>query len=93
MPDMPLSHPGEVFRLKVLPSLGMSISALARHIGYSRGQLSTVLHGRAAISPDLATRLEAAGLGSAHGFLIAQAAFDLSTINKNELPQIYQLAL
>ena len=53
-------HPGEALREDVLPAINMTVSGLARHIGYSRGQLSTVLNGRAAISADLAHRLELA---------------------------------
>ena len=45
-------HPGEALREDVLPAINMTVSGLARHIGYSRGQLSTVLNGRAAISAD-----------------------------------------
>lgn len=51
-------HPGEALREDVLPALGLSITTLATHLGYSRGQLSTVLNCRAAISADLAWRLE-----------------------------------
>ena len=54
MPMYNPPHPGESLREDVLPAIGMSVSGLARHLGYSRGQLSTVLNGRAAISADLA---------------------------------------
>jgi len=47
-------HPGEALREDVMPAVGLNVTALARHLGYSRGQLSTVLNGRAAITADLA---------------------------------------
>jgi addiction module HigA family antidote len=43
-------HPGATLRDDVLPALGLSITALAQHLGYSRGQLSTVINGHAGIS-------------------------------------------
>lgn len=86
-------HPGEALREDVLPAIGMNVSSLARHLGYSRGQLSTVLNGRAAISADLAYRLELAGLGSARQYLAEQAAYDLWQAAHREHPPIARLAL
>lgn len=86
-------HPGEALREDVLPALGLSITALASHLGYSRGQLSTVLNCRAAISADLAWRLEMAGLGSARMYLAEQAAYDLWQAQQREIPHIARLAL
>jgi len=86
-------HPGEALREDVLPALGLSITTLATHLGYSRGQLSTVLNCRAAISADLAWRLEMAGLGSARMYLAEQAAYDLWQAQQREIPQIARLAL
>ena len=84
-------HPGEALREDVLPAIGMNVSNLARHLGYSRGQLSTVLNGRSAISADLALRLELAGLGSARQYLAEQAAFDLWQAAQREHPPIARL--
>lgn len=86
-------HPGEAVREDVLPAIGMTITALAEHLGYSRGQLSTVLNGRAAISADLAWRLEMAGLGSARMYLAEQAAYDLWQAQHRSVPAITRLAL
>ncbi|WP_024910581.1 HigA family addiction module antitoxin [Chania multitudinisentens] len=75
----------------MLPALGLSITALAAHLGYSRGQLSTVLNGRAAISADLAVRLELAGLGQARQYLAEQGAYDLWQARQREHPTITRL--
>lgn len=91
MPMYDPPHPGESLREDVLPAVGMSVSGLARHLGYSRGQLSTVLNGRAAISADLAYRLELAGLGDARQYLAEQAAYDLWQAAHREHPQITRL--
>lgn len=61
----------------MLPEIKMTVTELAKYLGYSRGQLSNVLHCRAPISADLAWRLEMAGLGKAHMWLARQSAYDL----------------
>ena len=47
-------HPGETLREDVLPPLGLTVTEAARQLGVSRIALSRVLHGKAAISPDMA---------------------------------------
>ena len=51
-------HPGEALREDVLPALGLSVTAAAAQLGVTRAALSRVLNGRAAISPEMALRLE-----------------------------------
>ncbi len=84
-------HPGEALREDVLPDIKMTVAALARHLGYSRVQLSRVLHGRSAISADLAVRLELAGIGKAHMWLGRQSAYDLWQAQHKEMPAISRL--
>lgn len=84
-------HPGEMLREDILPAISMSITALARHLGYSRGQLSTVMNGHAAISADLAHRLQLAGLGSARAWLAMQASHDLWQAEHHPHPPITRL--
>jgi len=84
-------HPGETLREDVLPALNLKIAALARHLGYGREHLSRVLHGRAPISPDLAVRLERAGIGRAKTWLAVQADYDLWQSEQREQPHIERL--
>lgn len=91
MPMYNPPHPGETLREDVLPALGLSVTALAKHLGYSRGQLSTVINGHAGISADLAHRLELAGLGAARVWLAQQAAFDLWQAEQRPCPEIAKL--
>ncbi|MNG22808.1 putative HTH-type transcriptional regulator YbaQ [compost metagenome] len=84
-------HPGEALREDVLPAINMTITALAEHLGYSRGQLSTVINGHAAITADLAHRLELAGLGVARQWLAEQSAYDLWQAEHREQPHIERL--
>lgn len=74
-------HPGATLREDVLPALGLSVTEAARQLGVTRVALSRVLNERAAISPEMALRIEAwLGIergGSADVWLAEQAAYDL----------------
>ena len=74
-------HPGLTLRDDVLPALGLSVTEAAQQLGVSRVALSRVLNGRAAISPEMALRIEA-WLGVARGgearlWLAEQSAYDM----------------
>jgi addiction module HigA family antidote len=84
-------HPGELLREDVLASLEISVTEAANRLGISRVSLSRVLHGRAAISTDLAIRLELAGVSSAHAWLAMQTNFDLAQARKNAKPTVRRL--
>ena len=71
-------HPGEVLRHDVLAELGLGVGEAASRLGISRVTLSRVLHGHARISPNLAVRLEEAGVGTARAWLAMQTAHDLA---------------
>ena len=74
-------HPGITLRDDVLPALGLSVTQAAEQLGVSRVALSRVLNGRAAISPDMALRIEAwLGVdrgGDARVWLAQQSAYDV----------------
>lgn len=74
-------HPGESLRDDVLPALGLSVTQAAVQLDVSRVTLSRVLNGRAAVSPDMALRIEA-WLGKERGgdarvWLALQSAYDV----------------
>lgn len=74
-------HPGLALRDDVLPALAQSVTQAAEQLGVSRVALSRVLNGRAAISPDMALRIEAwlgvARGGDARVWLAEQSAYDV----------------
>jgi len=74
-------HPGLILRDVVLPALGLSVTEAAQQLDVNRVTLSRVLNGRAAISPEMALRIEAwLGLdrgGDARVWLAEQAAYDM----------------
>lgn len=85
-------HPGETLLEDVLPALGIKVAELARRLGFARETLSRVLHGRAPVSPDLAVRLERAGIGRARTWLAVQADYDLWQAEQREQPAIERFA-
>ena len=82
------AHPGRVLKEAVFEPLGLSVSEAAERLGMSRPALSRVLNGKAAVSPELALRLEAAGVSQAKFWLNMQINFDLSRARMSMRPQI-----
>ena len=74
-------HPGLTLRDDVLPALGLTVTQAAAQLDVSRVALSRVLNARAAISPDMALRIEAwLGVergGEARLWLVEQSAYDV----------------
>jgi addiction module HigA family antidote len=84
-------HPGELLREDVLAPLGVEVTDAAQRLGMSRTSLSRVLNGRAGISPDLAVRLERAGVSTARFWVTLQANYELSLAEQREQPKIVPL--
>ncbi len=80
-------HPGETLRDDVLPALGLTVTDMAQQLGVTRPALSRVLNGKAAVSTEMALRLEKwLGVdrgGSAAAWLAQQAAYDLWQARSN----------
>ena len=74
-------HPGEILREDVIPEMGLTVTEAASQIGVSRVTLSRVLNGHAAVSLEMALRLEAwLGVengGRAETWLTHQLVYDL----------------
>ena len=54
------SHPGDFIRTEVIEELGLSATRVAEILGIPRATLSKVLNGHAALSPEMALRIEKA---------------------------------
>ena len=90
-------HPGETLREDILPALGLTVTQAATQLGVTPAALSRVLNGRAAISPEMALRLEG-WLGVKHGgradaWLAQQAAYDLWQARKAGAPRVQRAVL
>lgn len=90
------AHPGAVLRDGYLSDGGLTIAALAAHLGVGRVTLSRVLNGHAAVSADMAHRFAAALPPSAEFWLRLQAAYDLWDVqrqHKAEYRRISKLSI
>ncbi len=70
-------HPGEILRGLCLEPLSLSVTDAAKALGVSRKTLSSVLNGRAGISPEMAVRLSIAFDTTAESWLNQQVQYDL----------------
>jgi addiction module HigA family antidote len=91
MKDPP--HPGELLREDVIVELGLSVKETAERLGMSRVAFSRVLNGKAGISPDLAIRLERAGVSTARAWLAMQTNYDLAQAMKHPQPTVRTLCV
>ena len=70
-------HPGEILRKLCLEPLGLSVTEAAKALGISRKTLSSILNGRAGISPKMAVRLSIAFDTTAESSINQQVQYDL----------------
>lgn len=69
-------HPGGLIE-ESLEFHHLSINAGARLLSIAPSTLQRVMRGKTAVSPEMAVKLDAAGIGSARVWLAMQADFDL----------------
>lgn len=81
-------HPGEILREDVLEPLGLSITEATNRLGMARVSLSRVLNSKAGISPDLAVRLEQAGVSTARFWLNLQSNYELQQALERPQPAV-----
>ncbi len=84
MPMKNPPHPGRTIKHDCLEPLELTVTAGARVLGVARPTLSNVINGKAAISPEMAIRLEKAFGSTADAWLRMQAAYDLAQARKRE---------
>jgi addiction module HigA family antidote len=76
-------HPGLSVRHDCIESLGLTITEAARVLGVTRQALNNLVNCKAAISPEMAIRLDKAFGGGADTWLRLQAAYDLAQAEKH----------
>jgi addiction module HigA family antidote len=76
-------HPGLSVRHDCIEPLGLTITETARVLGVTRQALNNMVNGKAAISPEMAIRLDKAFGGGADTWLRLQAAYDLAQAEKH----------
>ncbi len=90
-------HPGGTLREDILPALKLTVTEAAKQLGVTRATLSRVLNERAAISPEMALRLEG-WLGVENGgradlWIAEQAAYDLWQVRNAGAPKVQRAQL
>ena len=90
-------HPGETLREDVLPALEITITEAAKQLGVSRAAFSRVLNAKAAISPEMALRIESwLGVengGRADTWIAQQASYDLWQARQAGTPPVQRAAI
>ena len=82
MPMKNPPHPGLSVRCDCLEALGISVTQGAKILGVTRQALNNLVNCKAAISPEMAIRLDKAFGGGAETWLRLQATYDLAQAEK-----------
>ena len=70
-------HPGEILKKLCLEPLELTVTEAARGLDVSRKTLSSIINGKAGISPEMAVRLSIAFSTSSESWLNQQSQYDL----------------
>lgn len=85
------THPGALLREDVLPSLGLSVAAVAEALGVSRQMLHRILSERAAVTPEMAVRVGKLCGNGPRLWLAMQQAHDLWRAERELTKQVAQI--
>ena len=78
------AHPGQFIRMEVIEPLGLSVTKAAKALGVTRPALSALLNGRAALSPEMALRVEKAFGVRMETLMQMQTAFEIAEARERE---------
>ena len=78
MPMKNPPHPGALIRTEIVEALGLNVSRAARILKVRRATLSDLLAGKAALSPEMALRIEKAFGPDMDHLLRMQLAYDVA---------------
>lgn len=78
MPMKNPPHPGDLIRTEIVEDLGLTVKKAAEILKVRRATLSDLLHGKAALTPEMALRIEKAFGPDMDHLLRMQLAYDVS---------------
>jgi len=78
------AHPGQFIRMEVIEPLRLSVTESAKILGVTRPALSALLNGRAALSPEMALRIEKAFGPKMDTLLRMQTAYEIAEARDRE---------
>jgi addiction module HigA family antidote len=76
-------HPGVIIKELCLEPLDISVTDAAKALGVSRKTLSSIINGKAGISPEMAVRLSIAFDTSSESWINQQSQYDLWQAEKH----------
>ena len=79
------THPGQILHMELVEGRNLTISKIAELLGTTRANFSNIINGHAAISPNIALRLEKVFGGSLNHFLNLQKSYDLAIAKEDFL--------
>jgi antitoxin HigA-1 len=71
-------HPGALIKTEIIDALALSVSKAAEILKVRRATLSDLLHGKAALTPEMALRIEKAFGPDMDHLLRMQLAYDVA---------------
>ncbi len=71
-------HPGEFVRTEIIQAAGLTVTAAAKALHVSRPALSSLLNGKAALSGDMALRIEKAFGVKMDTLMRMQSSYDIA---------------
>jgi len=78
-------HPGGVVFRQCIEPTGLTITQAAEALGVTRKTLSELVNEKCAISPEMAVRLSKVFGGTAEGWLVQQAQYDLAQVRTGRI--------
>jgi antitoxin HigA-1 len=83
MPMKNPPHPGDLIRTEIIEELGLTVKKAAEILKVRRATLSDLLHGKAALTPDMALRIEKAFGPDMDHLLRMQLAYDVTNMREH----------
>jgi addiction module HigA family antidote len=83
MPMKNPPHPGDLIRTEIIEALGLNVSKAAEILKVRRATLSDLLHGKAALTPEMALRIEKAFGPDMNHLLAMQLAYDVAQMRQH----------
>jgi addiction module HigA family antidote len=78
------AHPGQFIRMEIVEPLELSVTEAAKILGVTRPALSALLNARAALSPEMALRIEKAFGVKMDTLLRMQTAYEIAEARRHE---------
>jgi len=83
MPMKKPPHPGGLIKTEIVEALGLNVSKAAEVLKVRRATLSDLLHGKAALTPEMALRIEKAFGPDMNHLLRMQLAYDVAKMREH----------